>query len=303
MPFNNSISLCNPVLYSDNKAEPWSLVCEWNCPQVAAAEASVWISEGPPYFIYTWNYRTQLNPCFLQSKRGKGLEEQATLKAYKNNKLTFPSCWWTLRLYIITIPSTISSRDLSAIGWSGSSTGRPSSSPSLPWLPSTSGERETNRKEKQKVWKSKNCRCEVTVGWDLQLQEAEGGGVGSFFHQPALDNWHHTGVFFYFYSSQSTSCSLDTELSEHAAGLPSVKVTAASNQHEPCSSDSQSTCEADYTENHPTGKSFWIQEKWKLHQQRGTSLSGSVASISRKLLWHLMAFHVNDTKSLLFTQI
>lgn len=51
--------------------------------------------------------------------------------------LTFPSCWWTLRLYIITIPSRISSREFSVMGWSGSSWGLPSRRPSFPWLPST----------------------------------------------------------------------------------------------------------------------------------------------------------------------
>ena len=51
--------------------------------------------------------------------------------------LTFPSCWWTLRLYIITIPSRTSRREFSVMGWSGSSGGLPSRRPSFPWLPST----------------------------------------------------------------------------------------------------------------------------------------------------------------------
>ena len=53
--------------------------------------------------------------------------------------LTFPSCWWTLRLYTMTSPSRISSRDLSAKACSGASSGRPSNRPSAPWLPSTGG--------------------------------------------------------------------------------------------------------------------------------------------------------------------
>lgn len=60
--------------------------------------------------------------------------------------LTFPSCWWTLRLYIITIPSRTSRREFSVMGWSGSSGGLPSKRPSFPWVPSTAMHSQ-NRKE------------------------------------------------------------------------------------------------------------------------------------------------------------
>lgn len=64
--------------------------------------------------------------------------------------LTFPSCWWTLRLYIITIPSRISRRDLSAIALLGSSSGRPSNRPSWLWFPSTTEEEKDTGTEA--VW-------------------------------------------------------------------------------------------------------------------------------------------------------
>lgn len=53
------------------------------------------------------------------------------------SRATLPSCWCTLRLYIMTAPSRTSSREFSVRGCSGSSGGRPSSRPSFQWLPST----------------------------------------------------------------------------------------------------------------------------------------------------------------------
>lgn len=89
----------------------------------------------------------------IQSSK-PGWENQTELQTpLKWILLTLPSCWCTLRLYIMTIPSKISKREFSVIGCSGSSAGFPSKRPSFPWLPSTAiNRREFLSKPLQAVW-------------------------------------------------------------------------------------------------------------------------------------------------------
>lgn len=113
---------------------------------------------------------------------------------------TLPSCWWTLRLYIITAPSSTSSSEFSVRGCSGSSGGRPSSRPSFQWLPST------GRGEGSQAGPAR-CLRGAEAAWAAQQEGGrEGGRAGRSGGSGPI-------------SVPSISCSECTSLALEAAGL------------------------------------------------------------------------------------